>query len=169
MNSLRPFLSALLLFLLAGAVAQADPADDARYVARVQKKLDESVQKARANRERPDWYAQCQYDLKELEEALPRLAEPARAPYQAKIKEYRPEIEAGVLLGRALNLARRIRSTLDSAREDLAKGPIDSSIFESLDSYFAEPDAKGIPEEQAKALKKDYAEIKAESDKKKKK
>ena len=156
----------LLLFAF-GSIAQADPADDARYVARVMTKVDASIEKARAQRERPDWYVQCEIDLGELEQALPKLPEPARQPYLAKIKIYRPEVEAGVRLSRGLNVARRIRSILDSAREDLARVAIDQSIFDTLDRHFAEPDAKGIPAEQMKALQADYADLKKANEKKK--
>jgi len=157
------------LLLVIGITASADPADDARYVARVMTKVDQGIEKARANRERPDWYVQCEIDLRELNEALPRLPDAARAPYLAKIKVYQPEVDAGVKLSRGMNLARRIRSTLDSARADLARTTIDDSIFESIDRYFAEPDAKGIPADHLKALQADYADLKKENAKKKQK
>lgn len=158
----------ILALLLLAAVAHGEPTQEAYYAARVMTKVDDGMEKARTHRDRPDWYVQCQIDLSELTEAVQKLPEAARAPYLAKIKDYRPEIEAGVRLSRGMHVARRIRDILDSAKEDLARVPIDQTIFDDLDRHFAEPDAKGIPADQLKALQAEYAELKKASELKKK-
>lgn len=158
----------LVAFLLSGSVAFADPADDARYVAQVVKKVDDGVEKARAHPEQPAWYGQCRIDVQELEEAIQKLPEADRTPYLTKIKQLRPEIEAGMLRSRGFYLGRHIRDALDSAKEDLARTTIDPSTFETIDGYFADPDAKGIPPEEMKTLRADYDNLKKENAKKKK-
>jgi hypothetical protein len=139
-----------------------DAASEAKYYI---KKLEEQVAVAKDKPDAPSAWQQCEGTLQGTEAAVAKLPAAARAPYAAKIAQFKPAIVAGAARNRASNLARSIRNNLDSAKADIAAGNnkyvnLQEAYFGKLDQQFAEADLKALPSDELKKLLADYAEVK---------
>lgn len=155
----------LSIFAAMAALLAFALADDASMAKLYLGKLEQDVAVAKEKTDAPYAWQQCEMTLQGLEESVAKLPASDRAPYQAKIAQYKPLIVAGAARNRAGMIVRRIRSHLENAQADIAAGNnklanLQAAYFDKLDEYFAEPDLKALPAEELKKLKAEYAEIK---------
>ena len=159
---LAALLCSALMLTSAALAADDDAMSLAKYYLRT---LEGNVAVAKEKPEAPSAWQQCEMTLQGFESAVAKLPEADRAPFQAKINQYKPAIIAGATRNRAGFLVRRIRSYLDGAWADIAAGNtkpanMASTYYEKLDQYFAEEDLKALPAEELKKLQAEYAEVK---------
>lgn len=152
-------IGAIVVSLLLSAPARAQD-DHVRIAKMYVRTLEESMAKAKDHPDDPRWWAQCAGDFKSLEGETAKVPENERAPFTAKLKAVRAEVEAGALAGRGFNVARSIRDSLASAREDLKDGPVSDRTMDRLGRDFADEGIKGIPAADLKKLEAEYAEVK---------
>jgi hypothetical protein len=152
----------LLLSLVIAASVFPALAEDTTYAKRCLEQVETRIEQAKAHPDSPSWWSQCQIDLGTLKDAIAKLPAADRAPFDAKITLYTPQVEAGVKLDRGMHVARHIQDALADAKEDRANiGRISDAVTGRLDRYFAEPDAKGIPADQLKKLQDEYTALKS--------
>jgi hypothetical protein len=140
-------------------------ADDAGFAKVYLRNLEEQVAVAKEKTDAMYAWLQCEQTLKSLEETVAKLPAADRAAYLAKIEQYKPLVTAGAARNRANMITRRIRDTLQSARDDIAAGNnkpaiLQEAYFDRLDGYFAEKDLSALPAEELKKLKEDYEAVK---------
>lgn len=123
------------------------------------KQCEKSFMDARDN---PRYWEQAFLNSEGLLEKLPNLPAEERAPWEKKLKEWIPQMQAGADLAVGERILRSINDSLQSAANDLAQDNDPTNDFERLERELANEDTiRCVPKAELTRVKKELASLQA--------